>query len=262
MTILCYHAVEAGWTSPLAVTPAAFEAQAQWLARNRTVLPLDEAVQRLDASARLPTGHTSVTFDDGFASVYDNAFGVLKRYAIPATVFLVAETLAPQGRAVDWVDTPPPRPMRTLSLEQVLEMREAGVSFASHSWRHHDLTKLSFTDCVADLRQSRELLEDLLATKVPYLAYPRGLHDATVRMAAGKAGYSHAFSLPQWREPVGRLAVPRVGIFPGNGVRAMRLKLARPYVPIRMSPAFPLVKRLVRRPVRPVSARAGEPLEP
>ncbi len=32
MSVLCYHAVDPGWSSPLAVTPEDFEVQLAWLA--------------------------------------------------------------------------------------------------------------------------------------------------------------------------------------------------------------------------------------
>ena len=56
MTILCYHAVQQHWTSPLAVDPAAFTQQMHWLSRRRAVVPLLRAVGQLDAQGRLPEG--------------------------------------------------------------------------------------------------------------------------------------------------------------------------------------------------------------
>ena len=91
-----------------------------------------------------------------------------------------------------------------------------------------------------DLRRSREFLEDLLKTPVPFLAYPRGLHDDGVRRAARLAGYSHAFALPEGPERVDEYAVPRVGIHRGNGTRTLAVKSHRRYLDVRHS-------RLLRR---------------
>jgi peptidoglycan/xylan/chitin deacetylase (PgdA/CDA1 family) len=243
MTILCYHAVEPGWSSPLAVDPAAFEAHCAWLARHRTVVPLDEAVTRLDSAGRLPSGVAALTFDDGFAGLLEHALPVLSRYGLPATVFLVAQTLTAAGQRVDWVDTPPSHALETLTLEQVQAMQAAGVTFASHSWSHTDLTRLGFRDCVRDLRDSRELLESLLGHPVRHLAYPRGRHNATVRAAAREAGYTHAFALPEGPEQVDAYAVPRVGIYHGNGLGRLRMKAARPYLRLRTGHGYRLARR-------------------
>jgi peptidoglycan/xylan/chitin deacetylase (PgdA/CDA1 family) len=255
VTILCYHSVEFGWESPLAVEPEDFAWQAGWLRASRRVLPLSDALGRLDVTGRLPRGEAALTFDDGFAALHEHVLPVLTRERLPATVFLVAQTLTAEGRPVDWVDTPGPKPLSTLTLDQVLEMQEAGVDFQSHSWAHHDLTRLSEAECVRDLRESRELLSDLLGRPVSLLAYPRGRHTAHVRRAAARAGYSHAFALPERAEAPGEYAVPRVGIFRGNGRITVRAKSARPYLPVRTSASFsrvaPRVTRALRRLPRP-----------
>jgi peptidoglycan/xylan/chitin deacetylase (PgdA/CDA1 family) len=250
MTILCYHSVQPGWDSPLAVEPDDFRWQAAWLRRKRRVLPLHDALPRLDASGRLPRGEAALTFDDGFAALHEQVLPVLRQERLPATVFLVAQTLTPAGRPVDWVDTPGTEPLRTLTLDQVMEMQDAGVDFQSHSWAHLDLTRLSEDECTRDLGESRELLSDLLGRPVTLLAYPRGRHDAHVRRAAARAGYTHAFALPEQAEPAHEYAVPRVGIFRGNGRLTVRIKAARPYLRVRtsrtVSRTAPQVKRTAR----------------
>lgn len=250
MTILCYHSVQPDWASPLAVEPVGFAEHCAWLSRSRQVLPLEAAIDRLDAQGRLPRGLAALTFDDGFVALHEHALPVLQRYRLPATVFLVAATLTPAGHPVDWVDTPGSEPLTTLSREQVLQMQEAGVSFQSHSYAHHDLTQLSFAECVADLRDSREMLAELLERPVLLLAYPRGRHNGAVRAAAERAGYRHAFGLPESAERPGRYAIPRVGIYRGNTTTTVRVKSSRPYLAVRTAPAFPALQRGVRRALR------------
>ena len=177
--MLCYHEVSQTWESSLAVTPELFRVHLRWLRRHRRLVSLAEAIERLDTSARLPRGYAAITFDDGFTGLYDHARLIEER--VPATVFIVAQSLASEGVAVHWVDDPPELPLRTLSLDQVLEMQDAGVSFGSHSLAHRDLTKLSPEDCRRDLKESRELLEDLLGTRAPLVAYPGGLHTEVVK---------------------------------------------------------------------------------
>ncbi len=142
MTVLCYHAVESQWQSALAVDPADFEAQCQWVSRHRAALSLDQALTRMGRDGRLPRGQVHLSFDDGFESLYDSMFPAVTRYGLPSSVFLVAQTLTPQGQVVDWVDDPPECPPSTLTLDQVLEMQDAGVDFQSHTWAHRDLTTL------------------------------------------------------------------------------------------------------------------------
>ncbi|MGH2572456.1 MAG: polysaccharide deacetylase family protein [Actinomycetota bacterium] len=247
MTILCYHSVQPGWNSPLAVSPQSFARHVAWLARARLTVDLDAAVARMAPSGRLPRRTVALTFDDGFSGIFDHALPLLTSHRIPATVFVVAETLTSEGRLVDWVDDPPASPLAAVSRDQVLEMQEAGVQFGSHSYAHHDLTSLSEEQCEHDLRRSREVLEDLLGASVTYLAYPRGLHSEPVRRAAARAGFTHGFALPESRQPVGPYSVPRVGIYPTDGVLALRVKTSEWYVPLRRSRAFPVLRRLAGR---------------
>jgi peptidoglycan/xylan/chitin deacetylase (PgdA/CDA1 family) len=248
LSILCYHAVDPLWHSPLSVSPEEFEAHCAWLARHRTVVPLDVAVEHMSRSGRLPRSMVALTFDDGFAQLHDYVFPVLAKHRLPATLFVVAKTLTPEGQTVDWVDTPPPWPLETLTVEQILDARAAGVAVASHSWSHRTLTEVEEDACRVDLATSREFLSDMLHEGVTQLAYPRGKHDGGVRRAAEAAGYRHSFALPEAREQVGPHALPRVGVFPGNGTWTLRGKTHPRYLAVRHSKVFPTLRTLLRRP--------------
>ena len=98
--ILCYHNVvpredaqvgEPGLHLPL----EQFERQMRWLVAHYDVIPLRELIERLERGATLRSAAV-VTFDDGYAGVFEHAVPILETLRIPATVFVVAE--AP-GRA-------------------------------------------------------------------------------------------------------------------------------------------------------------------
>jgi peptidoglycan/xylan/chitin deacetylase (PgdA/CDA1 family) len=250
VAILCYHAIDPEWVSPLAISSETFRRQCAWLGRHRHPVDLSEAVGHVDRAGLLPRGMVVLTFDDGFATVYEHAFPILKASGLPATVFLVAETLSPEGRTVDWVapwDNPPPTPLPTLSLDQILEMQEAGISFGSHSYAHHDLTRLGEQECERDLADSRELLESLLGRPVPFLAFPFGRHDERVRRAARRAGYQHAFSLPDVPEEADPHALPRMGVLPPMGLGMLAIKTSSWYPRLRVTPPYAAARRLLGR---------------
>lgn len=239
MTILCYHTVEPTWTSTLSITPEVFEEHCTWLAKHRDVVGLDVALRRLDRRFR-PTGRTTaLTFDDGWTGVYDHAWPIMRRHALPFTLFVIADSLLESGISFDWVDNPPDQQLDVLTLDQVRELHSEGVNIASHSRVHADLRTLGADACERDLRESREILEDLLSAPISTLAYPKGQHDAVVRDAAERAGYVAAFSLPEVREPVGQFSIPRVGVYPGNGTRGLWVKTRRNYLGARLSPLYP-----------------------
>ena len=248
MSILCYHAVDPSWESRLSVPPTLFERQCKWLARHRKVVPLERAAAAARPSGALPGATSAVTFDDGLASLYEHAWPVLQRHGIAATIFLVAETLTQSGREVDWVDEPPAGGLVTLTRDQVLEMRAAGIAFGSHSYAHRDLVDLSDEECRRDLSRSKEVLEDLLGEPVRMLAYPRGLHNERVHVAARRAGFEYAFGTSKPPEVRGPLAIPRIGVYPGNPPVSLWLKSSSLYPPVRTSRRLAATKQILRRP--------------
>ena len=104
------------------------------------------------------------------------------------------------------------------------------------------MTTLSERKCEHDLRLSRALLEDIRSRHVPFLAYPRGRHDEKLRRTTERASYTHAFVLPDARERAGPYAVPKAGVYRGNGRHASRGKAAPWYLALRSSQLFSLLR--------------------
>ena len=72
---------------PAEVDAAQFDAQVAWITRWFTVLPLADAVQRLQQGS-LPPGSAAITFDDGYADNLQHAEPVLRRHGASATLFV------------------------------------------------------------------------------------------------------------------------------------------------------------------------------
>lgn len=91
LSILLYHQV---LDTPDALKPdnpdcVEFDRQVGLLARYTNVLPLAEALQRMDAGM-LPPRATAITFDDGYADNRRNALPILQRHGVTATFFIAA----------------------------------------------------------------------------------------------------------------------------------------------------------------------------
>lgn len=97
--IICYHRVvqdfkeAANHSMPsLLVSIDMFEKQLDWLARHYRMVSLDEVLLLKSGDGgvnKKPVA--SITFDDGYADFYWNAFPVLKRKGIPSSVFVVSD---------------------------------------------------------------------------------------------------------------------------------------------------------------------------
>jgi peptidoglycan/xylan/chitin deacetylase (PgdA/CDA1 family) len=89
LTIVMYHRVidQFDPLSPYTPTAEIFDRHMETLANGFKVLPLSEGIDRLK-SGSLPRRAACVTFDDGYRDNYTVAAPVLKRYGLPATIFV------------------------------------------------------------------------------------------------------------------------------------------------------------------------------
>ena len=91
--ILYYHRVneECDPFFP-AFTTQLFEQQIRFVARHYKVITLSELLDRLEHGA--PRGSmVAITFDDGYQDNYHYAFPILRKYGLPATIFLTTGSI-------------------------------------------------------------------------------------------------------------------------------------------------------------------------
>ena len=103
LSILIFHRVlpQVDPLFPGEVDASRFDTLCAWLRADFNVLPLDEAVRRLD-SGSLPVRAACITFDDGYADNCTHALPILQRHGLPA-IFYIATGFLDGGRM--WNDT-------------------------------------------------------------------------------------------------------------------------------------------------------------
>lgn len=65
-----------------------FEKQMRYLLKTHKIISLEKLARAIVEKKALPKRAVVITFDDGYKDNYTNAFPILKKYNIPATVFL------------------------------------------------------------------------------------------------------------------------------------------------------------------------------
>lgn len=89
--IIMYHGVSEGslldsrWTQ---LPVSSYVSQIRYLKKYYRVLPLSQVAESLRTQQPLPTYTAVITFDDGLKNNKTVAFPILKRYKLPATIFL------------------------------------------------------------------------------------------------------------------------------------------------------------------------------
>ena len=95
-TILCYHhfwdSVKYPWRLD-SITVQDFEKQIQYLSQRYKFISLDELAQCIMDKKPFPPRSVCITFDDGNKDNYINAYPILKKYNVPATIFLVSNQI-------------------------------------------------------------------------------------------------------------------------------------------------------------------------
>ena len=101
--ILLYHRVHDDWDPFFpAISVDTFEKHLNFLASEFNICPLEEVIEQMNGYS-VPDNAIVITFDDGYKDVYDNAFPILQRLSIPATVFLTTGSVG-SGNLL-WHDT-------------------------------------------------------------------------------------------------------------------------------------------------------------
>jgi peptidoglycan/xylan/chitin deacetylase (PgdA/CDA1 family) len=96
--ILGYHRVVDDFASAaktempsMLVSRAMFERHIDCIGRHFTFVSLDEVGERLASGRPFTRTVAAITFDDGYRDVYEQAYPLLKRKGIPASIFVVTD---------------------------------------------------------------------------------------------------------------------------------------------------------------------------
>lgn len=154
--ILLYHSVSdtpIGFKE-LSVSVKDFDAQMKYLADNGyTPIGFDQ----LDDCSQFKKP-IIITFDDGYSDNYYNAYPILKKYNIKATLFMISGKIG--------IDP-------YLSADQIRSMQDI-FSFQSHTVNHKRLDKLSAIEARYEFEKSQKDLSAVTNKPVYVLSYPNG----------------------------------------------------------------------------------------
>lgn len=76
-----------------------------------------------------------------------------------------------------------------LTLEQIKEMKQKGMSFEDHTVNHPDLSLASTETQTTELQASKQYLDSNLSQNTTTVAYPSGRYNTTTTQIAESLGY-------------------------------------------------------------------------
>jgi peptidoglycan/xylan/chitin deacetylase (PgdA/CDA1 family) len=107
----------------------------------------------------------TLTFDDGWQSIYKNALPRLNTYGYKSTQFLVSDFIGQPGY---------------MTLNQAKAFAQGGHEIASHTVDHPDLTTLSTAEVISELTNSKSYFQTKLGTTPTDFATPYGAYNQSV----------------------------------------------------------------------------------
>jgi peptidoglycan/xylan/chitin deacetylase (PgdA/CDA1 family) len=189
VVILCYHSLGEKPDSPYDIDSAEFRDQMNFIAQNQYhVLSLSQVVAMLKDKQPIPDSAVVITFDDGYETVYTNAWPVLRRLGFPFTIFIYTNFVGSASFSLTWL--------------QLKELTEAGVEIGSHSVHHPYLPipgRRNDWDyralVMAELTDSRKIIGEKTGRFPDYFAYPFGAYDDSIAAWTRAAGYEACFTV-------------------------------------------------------------------
>ncbi|NQV71024.1 MAG: polysaccharide deacetylase family protein [Pseudohongiella sp.] len=204
--ILLYHHVATDTPASTSISPADFTRHLQYLKDNNfNVIALERMIESLKSGRQLPERAVAITFDDGYSSIYSEAFPLLQAFSFPFALFLSTGPInQQQANYMNW--------------DQVREMADAGVLIGNHMIDHpYMLTRNSGEDesqWLQGLRRELLQAEATIARETGqshrYLAYPYGEYDPAIKSMLSELDFT---GLAQNSGAIGKdsdfLALPR-----------------------------------------------------
>ncbi len=182
MLIIYYHSVPASHLSQ-------FEKHMRYLAEHCCVFSISQ-IKKIPIDANKPV--ISITFDDGFDSVFHNALPVLKKYNLPSAVFVPSGLI---GKARNWKIYDSSDDEMIMNEKQIKSAALMDCEILSHTVTHSNLSSLDDKCLREELIGSKLHLEKITGKDVKAVSYPYGGFNKSVCQAAKEAGYSFGFTI-------------------------------------------------------------------
>ena len=212
--LLQYHHVSSDTPSITSVTPEQFEAHLDLITSlNLQVLSLDTIISQIKSGKGFAKDTVAITFDDGYLSIYEHAYPLLKERRLPFSVFV-------NPKAIDDAHS------SQMTWQQLREMQQNGATIANHSTFHNHLLEKQLNESEKswlsrtkkDIEWAQKRLVTQLGIKNKWLAYPYGEFDQKLKSLLIELGF---LGFSQQSGPINKTtdwqAIPR---FPASGVYA------------------------------------------
>lgn len=149
---------------------------------NYNIVPLRTIVEALKNKQGLPPRTIAVTIDDGYLSIYKEAWPRLKAAGIPITLFISTESVNDQNPS-------------SMTWDQIRELdADPLVEIGHHGHAHAHMTEISNDEAKADIEEADKIYLRELGYIPDLFAYPYGEFSENMIEIAKSKNYEAAFA--------------------------------------------------------------------
>jgi peptidoglycan/xylan/chitin deacetylase (PgdA/CDA1 family) len=158
----------------LVINPETFEKHMKFLIKYYEPISLSELASRINSKS-IQGNEICITFDDGYKDNLTNAIPILKKYNIPATIFITTANIGKQANH-DWdIKYKENERAYFLSEDEIIECsKNPLVEIGAHTHTHKRLSDLTFNEQITEIETSKKILEKVTCNKIMHFAYPFG----------------------------------------------------------------------------------------
>lgn len=128
---------------------------------NYNILPLSQVIKAIKEKKPLPQKSIAITIDDGYISVYKEAYPLLKEANFTFTLFVNSNAISVNSK-------------NYMSWEQIRKLYKNGVEIGNHSASHLYMVKHSYEENLKDIKTANEKFLNELGFIPKLFAYPYG----------------------------------------------------------------------------------------
>lgn len=162
----------------------------------------------------------AITFDDGYTDTYTEAFPILSKYGLKATLFVISDMI---GKSNSW-DANFFGSFKHITQSQLRELSDYGWVIGSHTKSHRSLKRLSPNQLQEELCSSKHCLENITGKPVDFISFPFGHYSPQVIEFCKHAGYKRALSIAQ--ESLDGFVQRSLAVYRFDSIKQIKAKLS------------------------------------
>ncbi len=154
-----------------------------------------------------------LTFDDGYKDNYENMLPLMNEFGYKGVLFLLGDTRISYNY---WDADKGDHRDELMNAQQRAAFIQAGWEIGAHTMTHPNLTQLSDEEAIAEIINSKKVLENESGQPVQTFAYPFGFYNTKIKQMVQQAGFEMAIATDKGGMHIedDRFEVFRTSIFP------------------------------------------------